>query len=34
MVEGVSESPASVLMGIPYAENVVLAHAIAALGGA
>jgi Tol biopolymer transport system component len=34
MVEGVSESPASVLMGIAYAENVVLAHAIAALGGA
>lgn len=33
MVQVVSESPASVLMGITYAENVVLGHALAALGG-
>lgn len=34
MVQAVSDSPASVLMGIAYAENVVLGHALAALGGA
>lgn len=34
LVQAVSESPASVLMGITYAENVVLGHALAALGGA
>jgi Tol biopolymer transport system component len=33
MVQAVSESPASVLMGITYAENIVLGHALAALGG-
>ncbi|MGD9880667.1 MAG: DUF4214 domain-containing protein [Reyranella sp.] len=34
MMIGISDKPETVLMGIAYAENVVLAHALASLGGA